>query len=314
MIEIERVELDYTQIANLVEEGYRVRDTPHLGGPHSAKYALTLGGLASEVVLVDTIKAARDKFGRAGDVSGVRFISNKRGERMPAAALNNINLRESDGVQLLRVMGDLGIEDTTRFYVDGTANFVDLHTHCVENTVAGDVSVVSFAELWRKTGELGTAMMEYMASHEMLRRWYDSSSEKVTEVKGNQMSCLQHEGSYFDDADEIHGMLPPVEAMFAIEAAQAVVEGRDVVYDHLYVMSTEYTKEANVKGSILNIAEGTLALLGLTNGNLRYRLLVANNRLLDQIGQEANHFSMMQEGRRFNARSLIKEWEATNAK
>ena len=265
-------------------------------------------------MLVDTIKAARDKFGRAGDVDGERFISNKRGERMPAAALNRVALADSDGSRFVDVLGGLGIKEASRFYEDGVADFVELHTHCVESTVAEGVSVTTFAELWRKSGELGSAMMDYMACRGILRRWYDSTSERVLEIDDrNQEQFLRDEGSYFDRADTVHGLLPPVEAMFAIEVVNAAAEGREITYDHLYVMSTEYTKEQQINEQIADIALGTLALLGIANSNVTYRYVIADNQRLDQIGGTKDHFTMMKEGNRFNVTAALGEWEAANA-
>lgn len=315
MVKIERVELNSTEMVKLVDKGHRVRETPHLGGPYSAKYALTLGGAASDIVLVDTIKAARDKFGRAGDVAGERFVSNKQGERIPAASLRATELGGEDKARLVGVMDRLGVADKDQFFGDKGVDLVGVHTHCVESVVAQGVSVATFGELWQKSGDAGTAMMEYMAGQGNFRRWYDSEAKKVVDIDGgDQKQLLESQGAYFEGNGEAHGLLPSVEALFAIEAVSAAVEGRDITYDHLYVMSTRYTQEdAEFNERVLDIAHGTLALLGVTNTDVTYRYIIADNERMDEVGGSTNHFEMMEAGRRFDAETLIEQWEACNA-
>lgn len=315
MVNIERVELDSTEMIKLVDQGHRVRETPHLGGPYSAKYALTLGGAASDIVLVDTTKAARDKFGRAGDIAGERFVSNKQGERIPAASLRAVELGEQDKTRLAGTLDRLGVTDRDQFFGDVGLDLVELHTHCVEAVTAQGTSVTTFAELWQKSGDAGTAMMDYMAGQGSFRRWYDSEAKRVVDIDAeDQRHLLRNEGTYFDARDDVHGLLPSVESLFAIEAVNAAVEGRDLTHDHLYVMSTRYTHEdVEFNERVLNIAHGTLALLGVTNANLTYRYIVTDNEQMDQIGGTTDHFSMMEQGRRFDATTLIEQWEAHHA-
>jgi len=313
MLTIERVKMDCQEMAELVSQGHRVRETPHLGGPHNGKYALTLGGLASDVVLVDTTKAARDRFGKTQDVAGTRFVSNKQGERIPAAALHRVTLSETASAELVNVMGRLGINDTSRFYANGLADIAGLHVHCVEEVVAQGTFVTTFAELWRQTGDAGQAMMEHIASQGLFTRWHDTERGQIVEVGGeNQCNLLRREGSYFDSRESTHGVLPPVEAMLAIEAVLAAAEGREVTYDHLYVMSTEYTKDVDTHERIRNIALGTLAILGLSNVDVRYRYIIADNTTLDAIGGDTDHFAMMRNGLRFDAMELLRNGGTDN--
>ncbi len=319
-LNIERVELGTDEMQKLVRQGHRVRETPHLGGPYFGKYALTLGGLASDVVLVDTIKAARDKFGKVQDLAGIRILSNSEGERIPAAATNNFALEATKKKtaqarldEVASLVESLGVAGAERFFQNGAVDFVALHTHCTESVVADGISVSTFADLWRKSGETANAMMFYMAEQGLLERWYDSEAKEVMGVNDTgQSALLRSEGSYFDSCTTVHGVLPPVEAMLAIEAVQAVIDGRDVTYDHLYVRSTEYTKDEAVNDRVRDIALGTLALLGGLSGQVSYRYIIADNQLLDEIGGAKTHFDMLKVGQRFDADTLTRKWSGSN--
>lgn len=155
-------------------------------------------------------------------------------------------------------------------------------------------------------------MMFYMARQDLLERWYDSEAKEVREVNGtDQSALLRSEGSYFDSCTAVHGVLPTVEAMLAVEAVQAVIGGRDVTYDHLYVRSTEYTKDEAVNDRVRDIALGTLALLGSSGGRVSYRYIIADNQLIDEIGGAATHFDMLRAGQRFDADTLTRQWSGS---
>lgn len=296
------VELDVEAIYSLIEQGERVRETPHLGGPHSHKYALTLGGLSSDVVLVDTIKAKGDNFGNTGNIDGLKVIPDDLGRGSIAASmrafeiLDNPNRTAEDvGAKLV----ELGV-DADLFVHDRAIDLVGVHKQCVEKVVASGVTVMTFTELWRSAGDVATAILHTAAEHGRLARWYDADAGKVVMIdpSENQRALLEREGVYYG-TDTGHGVLPPVAAMYAIEAVSALAEGRQATYDHMYVMSTEYTKDPEILGGITSLTEGAAAALGLS-GTLSYNLLVVDNPAWDAAGGTTNHFEMIKNNQRFD--------------
>ena len=316
-VNIKRVDLDVAGMRTIIMRGHRVRETPHLGGPYYAKYGLTLGGLATYIALVDTIRA-RDRWGHTQTVNGVRILSESEAQTIPAAAARSVRLKttqkrsEEDRLKdFSGAVAGLHLDINDFKTEDGLIDLVALHKRCVEQTVAPGVHVATFAEQWHESGEVGKAMMQYMAERGLLRRWYDSVSREIYNIdpRCDQVALLRSEGRYFDDPKNVHGALPQVEGMLALEPVLAVLEDRKVTYDHLYDKSTVYTQEQKRVECIQNIALGTLALLG-ASGTVEYCLASVNNELWDQIGGGINHFEMLQVQKRFDADALVAQWEA----
>jgi hypothetical protein len=308
-----RAELSAGDISRLVEKGERVRETPHLGGPHSNKYALTLGGLASDVVLVDTIKAQRDRFGRTGDIDGLRIVSNKLGEQRIAASMRRFKIDDTrkgmTGITEVKTkLKEMNLAES-ELVEDCTVDLVGVHKAAVEKSVAPDTNVVTFAELWRSSGDVSQAVIQAAAEQQLLHRWFSADLEKVVDIGGseNQFAFFEKVGAYFDDPETANGVLPCVEALFAIEAVNALILGREAVYDHLYVASSEYTKDQHLIERIRSITLGASALLGLSGDEVQYNFLITNNETWDQAGGSRSHFEMVKASDRFNWRRLAND-------
>ena len=250
--------------------------SPHVGNVNNQDLDLTIGlsamGGQLQLELVDTIRGSdsfsQPKVAMVG-LQKIVLASNKHAGRIVGSCQ-----AKDEGIEEIRA---LGID------VDPGANTLkDIHIGSLRSALPEGVSVTPSTEFF---GQIGADI------YEMVLR----ESEKVVSRNLRSVTTvgkIEDATSYIDFSkiyglDSAEGLLPPLEAMMAIEVIKKVLEneGCDSQIVHIGGASmVQYTREEGIMQPVEDIANRVLSDLGVPSGvSLEYVVPSRGEILADKV-------------------------------
>ena len=256
-VRIEKRKFEEYELETVVNSGDRVIETPHMGVDLTydrSQVGTICGGLANELVVVDTVRANTDRFGAVRSWNGQGLYGKKAGRDRLAADTRAVHFagvcEEQIGKNAWTLLQSCGNEGRS------TYDMIKFRMLVLDLVSSDGSAVTSFSDYWNEAGETSAAMQSVIASRSGFSRFYESGRAQV--------ELLKRAGMYYEGS-ACEGILTTTESLFAIFAVEAALAGDSVLF-HLCSASRDYADVGFMKRA-KDLSEETLAELGKSGSN-----------------------------------------------
>lgn len=249
-----------TVVSRAIDNGETIYRSPHVGNVNNEELSLALGigamGGKIQLELVDTIRGndsySQPKVAVVG-LQKITLASNKHAGRIVGSCE-----AKTEGVEQLKSIG-IAVSNEAE-------TLKDIHVESLRLALPGSTTVTPSTEFFEQIGP-DVYEMVLRASEEVVSRPLRQVTDtgRIEEVVGPI-----NFGSIYGPKNN-RGLLPPLEAMMAIEIIKKVTEneGNDSQIIHIGGASmTQYTKESGIMQPVEDIANNVLSTLGISSGVL----------------------------------------------
>ncbi len=264
-VRIEKRKFEEYELEAAVNSGDRVIETPHMGVDltyDGSQVGTICGGLANELVIVDTVKANNDRFGSVRSWNGQGLFSKKAGRDRVAADTGEMHLagvcEEQIGKNAWALLQSCGNEGRS------TYDMIKFRMLVLDLVSSDGSAVTSFSDYWNEAGDTSAAMQSVIASRSGFSRFYESGRAQDINTANSQVELLKRAGMYYEGS-ACEGILTTTESLFAIFAVEAALAGDSVLF-HLCSASRDYADVGFMKRA-KDLSEETLAELGKSGSN-----------------------------------------------